>query len=128
MASGSEIITIGRWKPTKVMLNASPYRRRPDSMKETGRSSQRSVWIAGGSVGPGGSEVMTAAYAYGPRRRAAPSGRAGGRLFGGREGLAAQSHAVERVLAERRVLRRGRGGGGRGLGALARVLLHLLVH
>jgi hypothetical protein len=40
-----------------VTLNASPKRRRHDSMNEIGRSSQRAVWMAGSSVGPGGSGV-----------------------------------------------------------------------
>jgi hypothetical protein len=45
----------------KVTLNASPKRRRHDSMNEIGRRSQRAVWIAGGSLGPGGSTLMPTA-------------------------------------------------------------------
>src|SRR5215207_4150515 len=55
MAAGSDTITIGVRNPRKRTLNASPKRRRQDSMKEIGRSSQRADWIAGGSAGPGGS-------------------------------------------------------------------------
>src|SRR5829696_4433891 len=65
MAAGSDTITIGVRNPRKRTLNASPKRRRQDSMKEIGRSSQRADWIAGGSAGPGGSMLP----AYGPARR-----------------------------------------------------------
>src|SRR3954447_8126756 len=64
MASGSESITIGDWKPRNVMLNASPKRRRHDSRNEIGRSSQRRVCTSGGSDGPGGSAVMPRTLAF----------------------------------------------------------------
>jgi hypothetical protein len=51
-------MTIGVRNPRKRTLNASPKRRRQDSMKEMGRSSQRADWIAGGSAGPGGSMLQ----------------------------------------------------------------------
>jgi len=44
---GSDSITIGRSKPTKRTLKASPKRRRQDSMNEIGRTSHRSVCTAG---------------------------------------------------------------------------------
>ena len=46
-----------------VTLNASPKRRRHDSMNEIGRRSQRAVWMTGGSGGPGGSVGTPQAYA-----------------------------------------------------------------
>src|SRR3954453_10522563 len=59
IASGSEIITIGLSKPTNLTLNASPKRRRHEARNAIGRTSQRSVWTAGGSAGPVGSAVVT---------------------------------------------------------------------
>src|SRR5690242_14199787 len=50
-------MTIGVWKPRKRTLKASPKRRRQDSRKEIGRSSQRAVCRRGGAVGPAGRAV-----------------------------------------------------------------------
>src|SRR4051794_6184389 len=56
MAAGSDSMTIGVRMPRKRTLKALPWRRRPSSRKAIGRTSQRSVWRAGGAEGPGGSD------------------------------------------------------------------------
>jgi hypothetical protein len=54
MTSGSDTITSGVRNPRNRTLNVSPKRRRQDSRKEIGRTSQRIVCTTGGSLGPAG--------------------------------------------------------------------------
>ena len=59
ITSGPETITSGVLKPWNVTSNVSPYRRRQSSRKRIGRATQRAVWTAGDSVGPGMAVIRT---------------------------------------------------------------------